>query len=122
MNEFKITSQTLRKYCKKQEKENCFVCGKHSAITHSHHILPLKECAKWLNLGVENVPIPTISLCPNCHTYMHQIMNKYDYHGAMSSMNEEEYKRLLEILKIRQEIEDNLYHQFMEMYGNEAQA
>lgn len=71
----KVSASKLRRH-HNYAKEPCRICGKHSDITQWHHVLPLKECAKSLNIfkGIEfNVPL--VCLCPNCHAYAHKHFN-----------------------------------------------
>ena len=113
MDEIKITARNVRKCCSKSgDREPCFVCGEHKLITQSHHIMPLEDCAKWLNLGVENVLIPTVWLCPSCHAYIHYLMRTHAFSEVIREVGEEKYRRMLNILSIKDEIEKDLYKEF----------
>jgi hypothetical protein len=118
MIQIEIKSKDIRKCCSKgEEREPCFVCGKHKLITHSHHIMPLEQCAKWMNIGVENVRIPTIWLCPTCHAYIHYLMRTNSFYKVIGEVKEEEYKRMCEILRIKDSIEADLVKLVSEKYG-----
>lgn len=97
MNAKELRKQTVRH----KEHDKCEVCGKHAGITHLHHVINLKDCAMLLNV-VDSVDTPIVSLCPNCHAYIHQ-MQKGVFYNAMMNMSESEYKRLADILKIRED-------------------
>lgn len=108
-----ITAHDLRRFCEKANpanREECFICHKHKGITHLHHVLPLNECAKWMNTGyVDTVNIPRVWLCPNCHSYVHAVMKHHRFWELMSVYTEEEYKRMTTVLGMRHMVEDELY-------------
>lgn len=61
---------------KESKQEPCFVCGKHRAITQSHHLITLKKCAEIMNqTSVKSINAPLIWLCPNCHSYVHKLIS-----------------------------------------------
>ena len=99
MDNTKITAKDLRKQCHGGgERADCYVCGKHSLVTHKHHILPLEKCAKWLDLGIEEISIPTVWLCPTCHAYIHVILKRHEFYKVLEAVSDEEYKRINEKL------------------------
>ena len=53
-------------------KKQCFICQNNEIITEEHYIVPISE-AKKTNLIEYKDEI--INLCPNCHTYLHLIIN-----------------------------------------------
>ena len=115
MDNVKITAKDLRKQCHNGgERADCYVCGKHSLITHKHHVLPLEKCARWLDLGIETISIPTVWLCPNCHAYIHFILRRYEVYKVIEAMSGDENKKIMEILKIHDELENELYKKVME--------
>ena len=97
MNAKELRKQTTRY----KEHQPCEVCGKHKEITHLHHVVNLKDCTILFNV-VDYVNTPVVFLCPNCHAYIHQ-MQKGIFYNALLNVSEEEYKKLAEILKIREE-------------------
>lgn len=53
-------------------RESCCVCGKHRAITHAHHIVPLN----WqYRIGIDNAYHSHVWLCPNHHTILHAFLD-----------------------------------------------
>ena len=73
-----ITAEELRKWLpvNHETRQPCFACEKHSSITQCHHVVPLKMCAYLLNNGFTNrIENPLVWLCPNCHAYLHQLLN-----------------------------------------------
>lgn len=86
------------------KKQPCFVCGHHESITELHHVFPLKDCATFLE-AVNSIEVPLVWLCPNCHTYVHQ-MYKCIFYNAMREMPRDEYLRMFELVKQRYEVSD----------------
>lgn len=79
---------------KSQQKANspCCICGKHRLITQWHHVYPLEECVELLENGHDSVTSPLISLCPNCHAYVHtwlKWLKKGKYQNMLGVMREE---------------------------------
>ena len=70
----KQRSTDIRRQCAThKEREPCFICGEHRAITEAHHVLPLKDVAALLeSCGILDEP-SVVWLCPNCHTYVHEL-------------------------------------------------
>ena len=109
------------------EPQPCFICGKHVHITEEHHVIPLKEIAKFLNLGIitiDVVEIPIVWLCPNCHSYIHECMSKnLGCTTAVEWMKSEDYKegfiiRVCKILKMRDDFYKKiLKNQMKEIYN-----
>lgn len=56
-----------------KSKEQCFICKRHAMITEEHYIVPISEVKK-ANVKIYEDEI--INLCPNCHTYLHLMLNK----------------------------------------------
>ena len=73
-----LHSFDLRRHCAThRQREPCFICGKHEDITEAHHAKSLEEVAHILNHCADWVTIeepPIVWLCPNCHTYIHNLM------------------------------------------------
>lgn len=63
----------VRKQEKIIEKEKCYICGNHKLITEEHYIVPISEVKKANLISYED---EVIDLCPNCHTYLHLILNE----------------------------------------------
>ena len=116
-----ITAKLLRSHetrTSKEEQKDCKICGKHKEITHLHHVLPLKDAAKWLNLGyLEEINISCVWLCPNCHSYIDKIMKGHNMYLAIKVFSDDEYKNLLEVLKMRDDLESALYKKIMQEVG-----
>lgn len=53
-------------------KTKCFICKKNKLITEEHYIVPIAEATKINKARYED---EIINLCPNCHTYLHLILN-----------------------------------------------
>lgn len=63
----------------REEKDNCFICGKHKVITEEHYIVPLAEVKESTKKEYED---EIIYICPNCHTYLHLMLrNKEELMG-----------------------------------------
>ena len=59
------------------EQEPCYICGEHESITVIHHVVPVSDIAKYLNIGwvgVDKVSSSIVWLCPNCHAYVHEML------------------------------------------------
>ena len=59
------------------DRQSCFVCGKHAEITEAHHLVPLQFLKVFMNMQVcvTGFYNELIHLCPNHHTYMHVFEN-----------------------------------------------
>ena len=92
-----LSAKQLRKKAK-GERTSCVVCGRHKEIAERHHVLSLKKSALLLNSGlIERVKTPILSLCPNCHAYLHLLM-KHQTHKVITSVERPIYDKLLTIL------------------------
>lgn len=122
----KIDAAFVRQHIETTPKksEACYVCGKHIDITHWHHCIPLEEIAKYVNYGVlaEVKSIPIVPLCPNCHAYVHKWL-KNDFLAVMranrieKSITDEEFVKIKEIAKIRDDFIDLVVKKIIEMQG-----
>lgn len=100
-----MNARDLRRRSKATNGNNrqpCYVCGRHESITELHHVFPLKDCAMVLDV-VESVEVPMVCLCPNCHTYIHQ-MYKGIFFNAIREMPEDAYLRMCELVKQRDDV------------------
>lgn len=98
MNAKDLRKQTTRY----TEHEPCEACGKHKEITHLHHVVSLKDCAMLLD-AINSIETPMVFLCPNCHTYIHQ-MHKGIFYNARLNLSEREYLKLCEIVNLRENV------------------
>ena len=58
--------------------EACSACNMLELISQAHHLVPIQIYAEAINAGctLVNLPVcPIIYLCPNCHSYLHLVMN-----------------------------------------------
>lgn len=113
-----INAKRLRKSKGHIEREECFVCGKHKEITQLHHIMPLQECAQWLEY-VKGIEVPRVWLCPNCHAYVHLWLSGKTIQLANASLNEKnftyiELKKMSLVAKKNADLEEELYQRVME--------
>lgn len=53
--------------------------------------------------NVQTIEIPMAWLCPNCHTYIHQ-MYKGTFYNAMRELPEDEYLKMIALLKLRSKV------------------
>ena len=68
----------MKYYRKKiKNKKPCFLCKKHEHITEIHHINEFKNHKEDLLLHNE-YKSELISLCPNCHRYVHKTLYNKD--------------------------------------------
>lgn len=84
-------------------KENCFICNKHGSISELHHVIPVSQLTKLLNMGavdLKHASTPIVWLCPNCHAYIHRAM---DGHSITSVFPKDELHNALKILKAYEE-------------------
>lgn len=56
-----------------KDKKKCFICKENSLITEEHYIVPIKEVKKTKLTSYKD---EVIDLCPNCHTYLHLIIDE----------------------------------------------
>lgn len=106
MSDINWSTETIRAIltvpdCK--EKENCYVCGKHKTIAQLHHIVPVNQIAKLLNLGVIELceaSTPVVWLCPNHHAYIHELMNGNCSLITNCEFEPNEVEKLCDILKL----------------------
>lgn len=56
-----------------KSKEQCFICKSNALIAEEHYIVPISEVRKT---NLKTYEDEVINLCPNCHTYLHLILNK----------------------------------------------
>ena len=98
-----MKAKDLRKKQRKNElKQPCYICGRHQTITELHHVFTLKDCANVIET-VKSVDVPLVWLCPNCHTYIHQMYNG-KFYNAMREMSEDEYLKMCELMKCREDV------------------
>lgn len=101
-----ITAEGLRKWlpANYEARQPCFACGRHSSITHCHHVVPLKSCAYLLRKGfTSRIEDPLVWLCPNCHAYLHQLLNG-NAGNVKEDLEPEIVHRLLVLVKTGDEI------------------
>lgn len=97
----RLKAKDLRKFLDVRNKENCFVCGRHSKIAHLSYLITLKECAFWANtIHQDNlvVEVPQIWLCPNHHSY-YLIISEKDpsFLSHLSPREIDRYKKLIDL-------------------------
>ena len=100
-----MNARELRRRCKATkniDRQPCYVCGQHESITELHHVFSLKDCAMVLDV-VQSVEVPMVWLCPNFHTYIHQ-MYKGKFFNAIREMPEDEYLRMCDLAKQRDSV------------------
>ncbi len=85
-----------------KERRPCYVCGRHQAITEFHHVFSLRDWAVMFP-NVQTIEIPMAWLCPNCHTYIHQ-MHKGIFYNAIRELPEDEYARMIALINLRDEV------------------
>lgn len=72
--ELKLLISDIRSRTRKlrKERQSCYVCGNHIAITELHHLISVVDIAKYF-LRTEDTthPMPVVWLCPNHHAYWH---------------------------------------------------
>ena len=95
-----------------KERRACYVCGRHRAVSQSHHVIEIGKVAKVLRAMViyawaPNKPI--VALCPNHHAYEHAIRRvKSQVPPVLSDalareVSEHEWDRLIELDDMRAE-------------------
>ena len=97
-----MTAKDLRKQTPKHsDRQPCFACGGHQSITHLHHVISLRECADMLNNEYTNeISIPTVWLCPNCHAYIHRMLDRGAYMETVQENDRATCEKVAEILKM----------------------
>lgn len=99
-----MTAKDLRKQNQKKrhgEGHSCFACGKHPYITHLYHVIPLAEVADLFNDNLtKKISIPTVWLCPNCHTYVHWILNNSDNLKPIVNADQKTLERIIEVVQM----------------------
>lgn len=89
-----------------KKRKPCHICKKHEAITHLHHLVPVRRMAVPMmvrRIYSGTIHIPTVWVCPNHHAYLHflQSIRAATYKNAweMPQVNLEgsiaEYEELL---------------------------
>jgi len=68
----------------KAERQKCFLCEKHKTITELHHLKEFKDAKDDIESCGE-YKSDLIWLCPNCHTYTHEVI--YKLYKNMSNRN-----------------------------------
>lgn len=108
----KLTAKNLRKHRPKCDKGHpCFACGKHPYITHLHHVIPLTEVADLFNDHlVEKISIPTVWLCPNCHTYVHWILNNTNNLKPIVNADTKTLERIIEVAQMYDNEKKKIMH------------
>lgn len=87
----------------------CHVCGKNDYITELHHVIPIREIAKYINefdVPLYKVKTPIVWLCPNCHSYLHaydRISRSVIIQMAQFGYDRESIKRLIGLIELRDE-------------------
>ena len=95
-----MKASDIRNRMSSKHREKCFVCGGFPEITQLHHVVPLHECANLFNQGYkDDIDVPMVWLCPNCHAYIHQILK-----GSCASIflrfSEREMAKIKEIMSM----------------------
>lgn len=89
----------------RKEKENCYVCGEHRTIAQLHHVIPVEQLTKLINMEVvslHDVSTPVVWLCPNHHAYIHELM-RGNCMKVISKTESSEAEKLLDILGLYEE-------------------
>ena len=100
-----MNARELRRRSKENrgiDRQPCFVCGRHESITELHHVFTLKDCVMVFDI-VQSVEVPMVWLCPNCHTYIHQ-MYKGKFFNTIREIPEDEYLRMCDLVKQRDDV------------------
>ena len=108
---------------KTEDQEPCCVCGKHRSITHQHHVITLKKCAKIFNtISIDKINAPLVWLCPNCHAYVHKLL-KYDFISVLreariyQSISGDEFETLIAIGRKESDIIAEIYSDYIKGLG-----
>ena len=95
----------------------CFVCGRHRAISQSHHLVEVGLVAKVLRgmcIYDWAPPIPAISLCPNHHAYRHALKRRRKAEISEEGgreISDAEWDRLVEIEERQNASRDSVWQE-----------
>ena len=95
----------------------CFVCGRHRAISQSHHLVEVGLVAKVLrSMCIYDwaPPIPAISLCPNHHAYRHALKRRRKAEISEEGgreISDAEWDRLVEIEERQNASRDSVWQE-----------
>lgn len=97
-------------------KRPCFVCGRHAGISQSHHLIEVGRVASVLHVLAifDWAPIiPTVSLCPNHHAYVHALRRARSplSDDVARELSEGEWDRLVELGDRRSEAHDGVWQE-----------
>jgi hypothetical protein len=99
----------------------CHICGRHHAISQSHHVIEIGKVVKVLNaLTIYDwaPSIPTVVLCPNHHAYEHVLRRAKKAQSedslGLDELSEPEWDRLIEMDDTRVEAHDRVWREVRE--------
>jgi hypothetical protein len=108
-----------------KDRRPCYVCGRHSYISQSHHLIEVGKVAgvlRALAIYDWSPSIPVVSLCPNHHAYEHGLRRiKKDTPPEVSEplyaeLSERDRDRLIEIDDQRMESQDRVWREVREEF------
>ncbi len=128
--EHKITAEAQKRMVRAanprpKERLPCHVCGRHRAVSQSHHVIEIGKVVKVLNaLAIYDwaPSIPTVVLCPNHHAYEHVIRRMKRQEPSerwgilMQNLTDPERERLFEMDDARPEIHDRVWWEVREEF------
>ena len=67
-------NQEIVKLAKQRDNYTCRVCGfsYQKKIVEAHHLIPISNKSNEYEIKIENL----ITLCPNCHSLAHHLLNE----------------------------------------------
>jgi hypothetical protein len=110
---------------RRKERRPCYVCGRHSYISQSHHLIEVGKVAQALNalaIWDWSPRIPMVSLCPNHHAYLHATGRiKGEVSPELSDalgdeFTDREWERVHEIDDLRAEAHDRVWRSVREEF------
>lgn len=127
--EHKITAEAQKRMVRAanprpKERLPCHVCGRHRAISQSHHVIEIGKVVKVLNgLAIYDwaPTIPTVVLCPNHHAYEHVLRrakkkSQSEDSRGLDELSEPEWDRLIEMDDTRVEAHDRVWREVREEF------
>lgn len=105
----------------------CFVCGRHRAISQSHHLVEVGLVAKVLRamcIYDWAPPIPAVSLCPNHHAYWHALKRrrKAEISEVGREISDAEWDRLVEIEERQNASRDSVWQEVRRKFLEREEA
>ncbi|SMB91686.1 HNH endonuclease [Deinococcus hopiensis] len=67
-----------------REPERCGLCGRETPLLTEHHLVPRSQGRRQ---GVKMQDLPTVTLCPACHKFLHRTFSNAELAGEYHSVD-----------------------------------